>query len=176
MWMFWHQPTENGVGGGAAGLFLFFRGWGGWELRATLSISVVSFILLNWWGDMLEAVRSLTHVLLIDNYPVADTNTIASLLSEPNHGIIDFEGVPSSTEGERCASLHSFHVEEDCDKPQCCVTVSARYYSVHRFALCISFVLQRPLHIERRRDGGTQTADLIGGGCLKHNTLERRSF
>jgi hypothetical protein len=44
--------------------------------------------LLNWWGDsMLEAVRSLTHVLLIDNYPVADTNTIASLLSEPNHDL-----------------------------------------------------------------------------------------
>ena len=42
---------------------------------------------------MLEAVRSLTHVLLIDNYPVADTNTIASLLPEPNHGIYDFEGL-----------------------------------------------------------------------------------
>ena len=57
-----------------------------------------------------------------------------------------------------------------------CHSFSTKLFSSQICIVYPSFVSQRPLHIERRRDGGTQTADLIGGGCLKHNTLERRSF
>jgi len=58
----------------------FYFSWLGWlGIKGdVIHISYFIHLVVKLGGDsMLEVVRSLTHVLLIDNYPVADTNTIA---------------------------------------------------------------------------------------------------